>query len=187
MGIGLALVKQIAELHEGRVQADSAGVDRGARFTVSMPLYKPGVDELGSEKVGASGALRSKFILVVDDSSESSEMLGKLLEIEGAFVDLARSGAEALEIANKKRFDLVISDISMPEMDGYQLLRELRELPNMGSVPAVALTGYGRPADIERAHEEGFAEHLIKPIDIDQLLPIVRRLTGENGGENRNS
>ena len=183
MGIGLALVKQLAELHDGHVQADSAGVDRGARFTVWIPLYKSGPEGLQSEKVGASGALRSKFILVVDDSSESMEMLGKLLEIEGAFVDLARSGRQALAIAGQKRFDLVVSDISMPEMDGYQLLRELRELPNMRSVPAIALTGYGRAADIERAHAEGFSEHLIKPIDIDQLLHIVRRLTAENGGE----
>ena len=126
----------------------------------------------------------SKFILVVDDSSESTEMLGKLLELEGAFVDLAHSGAEALTIARQKRFDLIISDISMPEMDGYQLLRELRQLPNMEGVPAVALTGFGRPADIERAHREGFAEHLVKPIDIDQLLQIVRRLTGDDGGKN---
>jgi PAS domain S-box-containing protein len=181
MGIGLALVKQLTELHDGRVQADSAGVDRGARFSVWIPLYKEGTSALRSEHVGATGALRSKFILVVDDSTESTDMLGKLLEIEGAFVDLARSGAEALEIANKKRFDLVISDISMPEMDGYQLLSELRKLPQMENVPAVALTGYGRTADIERAHAEGFAQHLTKPLDIDQLLLIVRHLTEDNG------
>lgn len=181
MGIGLALVKQLTELHDGRVEADSAGADRGARFTVWIPLYKAGAGGLRSERVGATGALRSKFILVVDDSSESTDMLGKLLEIEGAFVDLARSGAEALAIANKKRFDLVISDISMPEMDGYEFLSELRKLPQMENVPAVALTGYGRTADIERAHAEGFAQHLTKPLDIDQLLLIVRRLTGDNG------
>ena len=185
MGIGLALVKQLVELHDGRVQADSGGVDRGARFTVWIPLYESGPDELRSENVGASGALRSKFILVVDDSAESTDMLGKLLEIEGAFVDLARSGAEALAIAGQKRFDLIISDISMPEMDGYQLLRELRKLPQMDSVPAVALTGYGRAADIERAYIEGFAEHLIKPIDIDQLLQIVQRLTGQEQHDNQ--
>jgi len=177
MGIGLALVKQLVELHHGRVQADSGGVDRGARFTIWIPLFKSGPDGLRPERVSTTGALRSKSILVVDDSSESMEMLGKLLEIEGAFVDLARSGRQALAIAGQKRFDLVVSDISMPEMDGYQLLRELRELPNMRSVPAIALTGYGRAADIERAHAEGFSEHLIKPIDIDQLLHIVRRLT----------
>jgi PAS domain S-box-containing protein len=181
MGIGLALVKQLAELHDGRVSADSAGADQGARFTVWLPLYKPGTGGLGSEKVSTTGALHAKFILIVDDSSESTEMLGKLLEIEGAFIDSAKSGAEALEIAQQKRFDLVISDISMPEMDGYQLLRELRALPQMENVPAIALTGYGRTADVERAHAEGFAEHLTKPIDIDQLLVIVKRLTDEDG------
>jgi len=181
MGIGLALVKQLSELHDGRVEVASEGVNRGARFSVYIPLYKAGADALKSEKVTATGALRSKFILVVDDSPESTEMLGKLLEIEGAFVDLARSGAEALRVADEKRYDLVISDISMPEMDGYQLLKELRKMPNMQSVPAVALTGHGRTADIERAHAEGFAQHLVKPVDIDQLLVIVRRLTGENG------
>jgi two-component system CheB/CheR fusion protein len=70
----------------------------------------------------------------------------------------------------------------MPEMDGYHLLKELRKLPQLANIPAVALTGYGRSVDIERAHAEGFAEHLTKPIDIDHLLEIVRRLTGENGG-----
>lgn len=180
MGIGLALVKQLVELHDGRVQVYSAGIDRGARFTVWIPLYKPGAEELSSEKVGSTGALSAKFILIVDDSTESTEMLAKLLELEGAFVESAKSGAEALEIAQQKRFDLVISDISMPEMDGYQLLRELRQVPEMENVPAIALTGYGRTADVERAHAEGFAEHLTKPIDIDELLRIVKRLTDED-------
>jgi two-component system CheB/CheR fusion protein len=182
MGIGLALVKQLTELHEGHVQADSAGIDRGATFTVWIPIYNAGSAGLRSDSVGTTGALRSKFILVVDDSYESMEMMGRLLEMEGAFVDLAKSGAEALELANKKRFDLIVSDISMPAMDGYELLSELRKLPQMADVPAVALTGYGRTVDIERAHAEGFAEHLTKPIDIDRLLVIVRRLTLENGG-----
>ncbi len=183
MGIGLALVKQLAELHGGRVSAESNGVGSGARFSVWIPLYKPGVSGLTSERTGATGALSNKFILVVDDSPETTEMLGKLLQLEGAFVESARSGAEALEIARRKNFDLVVSDISMPEMDGYQLLQKLRELPSMANVPAVALTGYGRGADVERALEEGFAEHLTKPLDLDQLLQIVRRLTDGKSSE----
>ena len=177
MGIGLALVKQLAELHGGRVSAESQGVGAGARFSVWMPLYKAGLAGLESVSTGATGALARKFILVVDDSAETTDMLGRLLQLEGAFVESARSGAEALEIAQRKNFDLVVSDISMPEMDGYQLLKKLRELPSMENVPAVALTGYGRGSDVERAHEEGFAEHLTKPLDLDQLLLIVRRLT----------
>jgi two-component system CheB/CheR fusion protein len=82
-----------------------------------------------------------------------------------------------LQIAKAKRFDLVISDISMPEMDGYQLLNELRQLPEMAEIPAVALTGYGRSADVQRTRDEGFAEHLTKPLDLDRLLQIVKRLT----------
>jgi two-component system CheB/CheR fusion protein len=177
MGIGLALVKQLAELHGGRVGAESEGVGAGARFSVWIPLYKAGVAGLESERTGATGALRKKFILVVDDSPETTDMLVRLLQLEGAFVESARSGTEALEIAGRKNFDLVVSDISMPEMDGYQLLQKLRELPSMANVPAVALTGYGRGADVDRALEEGFAEHLTKPLDLDQLLQIVRRLT----------
>jgi PAS domain S-box-containing protein len=182
MGIGLALVKQLTELHGGRVQAESEGIDRGTRFTIWIPLYVAGVEGLKEEGVSTTGALSNKFILVVDDSVESTDMLGKLLEMEGAFVDLARSAAEALALVDQKRFDLIISDISMPVMDGYQLLRELRKLPHMENVPAVALTGYGRQADVERARAEGFAHHLTKPLDIDQLLLIVRELTTENGG-----
>ncbi|HKO60233.1 MAG TPA: PAS domain S-box protein [Pyrinomonadaceae bacterium] len=178
MGIGLALVKQLAELHGGSVKAESKGIGKGARFTVKLPLYK-GISTLSSAKTGATGALKAKFILVVDDSPETTEMLGKLLELEGAFVDSARSGQEALEIAKRKNFDLVISDISMPEMDGYELLQKLRALPDMAGIPAVALTGYGRNDDVERALNEGFAEHLTKPLDLDELLLIVRRLTGE--------
>src|SRR5688572_9082589 len=177
MGIGLALVKQLAELHQGSVKAESDGVGKGARFTVRLPLYQAGVSSLPQARTGASGALKAKFILVVDDSPETTEMLGKLLELEGAFVDSARSGREALELARQKNFDLVISDISMPEMDGYELLQKLRSIPQMADIPAVALTGYGRTNDVERALEEGFAEHLTKPLDLDDLLLVVRRLT----------
>lgn len=177
LGIGLALVRQLAELHNGTVKAESEGAGKGARFTVTIPLYKPGVSALPSERTGATGALRMKFILVVDDSPETAEMLGKLLEMEGAFVESAKSGQEALEIARRKNFDLIVSDLSMPEMDGYQLLRKLREIPEMSKVPVVALTGYGRTIDIERTKQEGFAEHLTKPLDLDKLLQVVKKLT----------
>lgn len=185
MGIGLALVKRLAELHGGRVSAHSDGPGSGATFTVWIPLYQSSYT-LGPEKTGATGALKKRFILVVDDSTETTEMLGKLLELEGAFVETAAGGEEALTIAKSRNFDLIISDISMPEMDGYQLLRNLRQIPGLKDVPAVALTGYGRSADIERTREEGFAEHLTKPLNLDRLLKIVKQLTSDDGNKNGN-
>ncbi len=180
LGIGLALVKQLVELHSGLVRAESDGVGRGARFSVWLPLREA---EIASSPVNltlARGALEGTSILVVDDSSETTEMLSKLLELDGAHVQTACGGREALALARKSSFDLVISDISMPEMDGYQLLHNLRRLPQMANVPALALTGFGRVSDIDRAHREGFTQHFTKPLDIEKLLRSVRALTRQS-------
>ncbi|HEY8226559.1 MAG TPA: PAS domain S-box protein [Pyrinomonadaceae bacterium] len=181
LGIGLGLVKQLAELHGGRVQAESRGIGKGSEFQVWLPLHQVSVFANPPKKHGANGALEHKFILVVDDSRETTEMLSRLLQMEGAFVQTARSGKEALKLASERNFDLVISDISMPEMDGYQLLRRLRKLPSMDEVPALALTGFDRISDVNRARAEGFAEHFTKPLDIEKLLGAVKRLTRADG------
>lgn len=179
MGIGLALVKQLAELHGGSVRAESEGEGHGAIFSVWLPLYlaEPAADV--HEQAASTGALNGRSILVVDDSWETTEMLTTLLRLEGASVEHAHNGPEALGLVRDHTFDVVISDISMPEMDGYQLLQEIRALSSGKNVPAVALTGYGRPADVARAQAAGFAEHVTKPLDIERLFGIVCRLTGE--------
>ncbi len=176
MGIGLALVKKLTALHGGRVIAESQGVGSGARFIVWVPLHKLAISTEEVEKRNTTAVLDKKSILVVDDSRETTEMLSKLLEMEGAVVETARSGLEALNVAAGKKFDLVISDISMPEMDGYQLLGKLRSLPSMADVPALALTGHGRASDVDRALREGFAGHVTKPLDLDRLLLRIRQL-----------
>src|SRR5688572_331557 len=181
LGIGLALVKQLAELHGGIVRAESEGVGRGAKFSVWLPLREVETPIRTNTMNLATGALAGTCILVVDDSSETTDMLSKLLEMDGAEVHTARGGVEALALAGRSEFDLVISDISMPEMDGYQLLQELRQMPQMANVPALALTGFGRVSDVDRAHRQGFAKHFTKPLDIDKLLCSVRELTHQNG------
>ncbi|HEU4711428.1 MAG TPA: PAS domain S-box protein [Pyrinomonadaceae bacterium] len=176
MGIGLALVKQLVELHGGLVRAESAGLGQGATFSVWLPLREAETSASpGDLKIG--GALEGTSILVVDDSTETTDMLSKLLEMDGAQVQTACGGREALALASKSSFDLVISDISMPEMDGYQLIQNLRRMPQMANVPALALTGFGRVSDVERARAEGFTQHFTKPLDIDKLLRSVRDLT----------
>ena len=177
LGIGLALVKQLAELHRGHVTVDSKGVGQGTTFTVTVPLYETEHRVVMPQGVTSPELLKGKSILIVDDSRDTIDMLTKLLTLEGARVESAGSGKEALQIAGQRSFDLIISDISMPEMDGYQLLREIRGLANGENLPALALTGYGRSHDITRARAEGFADHLTKPIDINRFLRTVRRLT----------
>ena len=182
LGIGLALVKQLVELHGGVVKADSEGVGRGAKFSVWLPLREVEAGTSVNATKMEMGALEGQRILVVDDSSETTDMLSKLLEMDGAEVQTARGGMEALALAGQSDFDLVISDISMPEMDGYQLLQQLRQLPQMAKVPALALTGFGRVSDIDRAHSVGFIQHFTKPLDIDKLLGSVRELTNNHNG-----
>jgi PAS domain S-box-containing protein len=177
MGIGLALVKQLAELHRGEVKVDSQGIGHGATFTVTVPLFEI-VGEFGvPDPMTSRQLLKGKAILIVDDSRDTIDMLTKLLTLEGARVASAGSGAEALQMVRTGSFDLIISDIAMPEMDGYQLLRNIREGANGVNLRALALTGYGRDHDIKRAQAEGFADHLTKPIDINRFLSTVQRLT----------
>jgi len=180
LGIGLALVKELAELHGGHVRVDSKGAGQGATFTVAIPLHNSEVAAASAEVPTAHGGLEGKSILVVDDSQDTTEMLTRLLTLEGAHVETAHNGTEALQAAAGHRFHLIISDISMPEIDGYQLLKKIRALTTGKDLPALALTGYGRSSDITRAHAEGFADHLTKPLDIDRLLRTVRGLV-ENG------
>jgi PAS domain S-box-containing protein len=178
MGIGLALVRQLTELHGGRVSAESSGSGHGATFAVWIPLFLEEVGVSLPEESVIGGALNAKSILVVDDSRETTEMLTALLTSEGAHVVSAGSGEDALRLVCENNFDLVISDISMPEMDGYQLLHQIRALSPAKNIPAIALTGYGRTADIECAHAAGFDGHLTKPLDIAQLSEMVEELTG---------
>ncbi|HEU4873878.1 MAG TPA: ATP-binding protein [Pyrinomonadaceae bacterium] len=181
MGIGLAVVQQLVELHGGSVAAYSAGVGQGAMFTIRLPRS---VDTKRRPSLSMDltiGTLQGMEVLVVDDSEDTTEMVRHLLEIGGASVWAATSGAEALRFARERDFDVVLSDISMPEMDGFEFLSRLRDLPGKQDLPAVALTGFGRPEDVQRASDQGFYAHLTKPFDLQTLARLLQKIPRRNG------
>ncbi|HJP95365.1 MAG TPA: ATP-binding protein [Pyrinomonadaceae bacterium] len=176
MGIGLAVVQQLVELHGGSVSAYSAGVGQGATFTIRFPRCGEAKGLPSPLHDFGAGTLQGLAVLVVDDSEDTTEMVQHLLQIGGATVDIATSGTEALRLLNQKQFDAVLSDISMPGMDGFEFLRRLRDLPGKQNLPAIALTGFGRPEDVQRAIDEGFYAHLTKPFDIESLAKLLQSL-----------
>ena len=181
MGIGLALVQQLVELQDGSVSVSSDGSGQGAQFTITFPTNKTGSLPRTSGTLVRAGALSGMRILVVDDSADTVDMLRSLFEMDGALVETAGGGAEALELAAKKEFDVILSDISMPDMDGFELLRRLRRLPGYKEVPVLALTGFGRAEDVERAKAEGFFSHVTKPIDVESIVEILQKLPARAG------
>jgi PAS domain S-box-containing protein len=183
MGIGLAVVQQLVELHGGCVSAYSAGPNQGATFTIRLPRSVE--RKTTSTRIAELGltTLEGLKVLVVDDSEDTTEMVQHLLQIAGANVQVATSGFEGLRIAKEKEFDVVLSDISMPGMDGFEFLGKLRQLPGREQVPAVALTGFGRPEDVQRAKREGFFAHLTKPFDIETLATLLQKLPRKKPAE----
>ena len=176
LGIGLALVEQLVRLQDGSVAVKSDGPGQGAQFTVTLPLTRQLGETLMPDDELKTDALTGLRILVVDDSHDTIEMLRRLFEMDGATVTTAASGKQALDIIQNNEFDVMLSDISMPGMDGFELLHRLRELPRGADLPAMALTGFGRVEDVERAKAEGFFSHVTKPIDLGKLVEVLSTL-----------
>ena len=180
MGIGLALVQQLVQLHGGSVVAYSAGLGQGTSFTVSLPEKTETPRRIALAPSPADEPLDQLTVLAVDDDEDATALLRYLLEMNGATVTTANSGKEALRLARDADFDVVLSDISMPSMDGFEFVRRLRSLPGKEDVRVVALTGFGRKEDVEQAENEGFVAHLTKPFDVDTLLEFLARLSAED-------
>lgn len=191
LGLGLSIIKQLVELHGGAVAAESSGPGQGSTFRVSLPIRGPALDpaptppapspqaELPAPSAQrASGTLAGLRVLVVDDVRDTRELMQVLLQDQQASVISADSGAQALELLREQRPDLVLCDIGMPQMDGYELIRALRALPpeDGGTTPALAITAFARPEDRRRAIESGYDGHLAKPVATDALLAEIGRL-----------
>ena len=183
LGLGLAIVRELVELHGGRVLAHSDGLGRGAVFTVALPLAAAARVAAASDPLPDGGrfaadpatALAGLQILVVDDETDGREMLTLILESRGADVRTAASADEALSILDNAAPDLLISDIGMPRVDGYELMRRIRRLPGAAvrELPAIALTAFARPEDAAKARQAGFGSHLSKPVEPAALFSTI--------------
>jgi signal transduction histidine kinase/ActR/RegA family two-component response regulator len=197
LGLGLALVKHLTELHGGSVAAESDGENHGATFTVTLPLAPAHfLEQLPMrETANAPGAVaHSTFarldgvrILVVDDDREGAGLAETILKGAGAEVRTCQSAMEALELVTAWRPDVLVSDIEMPGEDGYSLIRKIRALTAEagGTIPAIALTAYGRPQDRVRSLAAGFNEYVAKPVNPAELTGIVAGVTGTSDGSAR--
>jgi CheY-like chemotaxis protein len=175
LGIGLALVKGITELHGGSVEARSQGLGSGSEFIVQLPIAarpKASVLPAADAQQAPSGQRR---ILVADDNRDAAESLAMLLEMAGHEVRVAHHGQAALSLAQSFRPDTALLDIGMPDISGYEVAQSLRREPWGAKLLLVALTGWGQDGDKRRAVEAGFDHHLIKPVDPDLLAEMIAK------------
>jgi PAS domain S-box-containing protein len=177
LGIGLSLTQRLVELHRGRIEAHSAGLGQGSEFIVRLPVLPP--SEMGTDTTStgtAKQAARGWRVLVVDDNVDAANMIAMMLRLFGHQTETVYSAHSALEMAVEYRPDFVVLDIGLPGMDGYEVARRLRQIPELKDTPLIAATGYGQDADRQRSEEAGFDYHLVKPIDPEKLQMVLETL-----------
>lgn len=163
------------ELHGGTVNASSAGTSKGTTFTVRLPLLSGTLPSL-AEEAPTEGLSSKHHVLVIDDNQDAAESIRQLLQLEGHRVSMAFTGPSGLELAISNAPDVVICDIGLPGMDGYEVARHIRKSASGERVFLIALTGYGRDVDQERARDAGFSLHFTKPINFVELRKVLAGL-----------
>jgi PAS domain S-box-containing protein len=177
LGIGLSLTQRLVELHRGKIEAHSAGLGQGSEFIVRLPLFPPserGTDMTSTET--PKQAARGWRMLVVDDNVDAANMIAAVLRHYGHQTETVYSAQSALEMAVECQPDFVLLDIGLPGMDGYEVARRLRQIPELKDTRLIAATGYGQDADRKRSEEAGFDYHLVKPIDPEKLQTVLELL-----------
>jgi len=170
LGIGLAVVKRLIEMHGGRVAAHSDGVGKGSRFEIRLPLIEQlEIDVTETEVIETT----PRRVLIVDDNSDAADMLALLLQLDGHQVQAVYSSRDALERAQSFHPDIMLLDIGLPEINGYEVAERLRAMPQLKDIRLVAVTGYGRSEDRARTRAAGFDDHLVKPVEAIELKRVL--------------
>ncbi|MFN6460404.1 MAG: response regulator [Nostoc sp. DedVER02] len=185
LGLGLAIARHLVEMHGGMIEAESLGEDKGAIFTVKLPLLKDSAkinDDTkvkGTTTISAASPLVGLQVLIVDDNADTREFFSFVLEESGAIVTTVASGDEALQALVQSKPDILLSDIGMPEMNGYMLMEQVRTLEaQLGGkkIPAIALTAYAGEINQQQAIRAGFQQHIVKPVSPEELLMAISNL-----------
>jgi PAS domain S-box-containing protein len=179
LGVGLALVRRIVELHGGRIQAHSAGSGRGSEFVLCLPLSSPAKISHAQATTPREETLPRRRVVVADDNVDAATTFGAWLETLGQDVKIAFDGASAIKVAQEFAPDVVLLDIGMPVLDGYEVARRLRSLPLGDAVAIVAVTGWGQDTDRRRAQDAGFDFHFVKPVSDEELRRVLMDLRGK--------
>ncbi len=176
LGIGLTLVQRLVEMHGGSIRAHSEGLGKGSEFVVRLPVMNNTVAQpaAGPEKAASTPAF-SRRILVVDDNRDSATSLAMLLEMLGHQTHIAYDGLEAIDAAAAFHPDMVLLDIGLPKLNGYETARKIRQQPWGKEIMLVALTGWGQEEDRRKSSEAGFNEHVVKPVDAARLKRLLER------------
>jgi PAS domain S-box-containing protein len=172
LGIGLDLVRRLTEMHGGTVTVASAGLGHGARFRVELPLARPETVPSAPAEIGRP-RLERQSVLVIEDNADTRDVLKLMLEVEGATVETAEDGEDGLRAAERMRPDIVLCDIGLPDIDGFEVARRLRARRDVGVPRLIALTGYGQAEDMRQAARAGFDAHLTKPVNLEQLMALL--------------
>jgi two-component system CheB/CheR fusion protein len=169
LGLGLALVKGLIELHQGTVTATSEGPGRGAEFTLRLPLAAAPSSDLRLPAGPARQPLTQR-VLLIEDNRDAADSLRDLLELYGCEVSVAHTGPAGVEQARRTRPEVIVCDIGLPGMDGYAVASAVRQEPALSRTLLLAMSGYGQEEDQRRSREAGFDGHLVKPVDLELLL-----------------